>query len=77
MDIVTYLKQLTVTERKALAAEVGTTDSYMRRLSSNSARPSIGLFAAIRMSNFNRKLSPKLRLKKDDENTFRLEKARG
>jgi len=75
MELITYLRALTPPERKVLAEEIGSTHKYIRKLSTGQGSASIGLFAAIRQSKFNKRLSPKIKLKKEDEVAYRLLKA--
>lgn len=71
MELKTYLKQLTKSERELLALSIGSKASYIEKLKTGSGSASFSLFCKIRSSAFNNNLPASLRLKEDDEVRYR------
>jgi len=77
MELKQYLKVLTPMERKELAAEIRTKDSYLKKIMCfKQDVASISFFAAVVKSDFNARLPKPIQLKESDLTAYRKKRIR-
>ncbi len=77
MELKNYLKTLTPMERKELAAEIRTTDSYLRKIMCfKQDVASISFFAAVVRSDFNARLPKPIQLKETQLTAYRKRRSK-